>query len=270
MTSPSRIAGWAASGVAEVGSTARTSGPSGPSAARHSRAGAFNRQPPPHESSSTAPASASAATCQAPSGIEDVTAASPVVPSSVSVRARPSRTTGNLTSWRRNARFVTRPRTSVSSRASARRTSASSRFEPWATILARRGSKAPPTTSPAAIPASTRIPPWPAGPKAPAASGQRAATTGPADGRNPATGSSALSRTSMAWPPVSRAASTSAWSSPSSTNVAPSTIRSWSATRSRPRMSSVTGCSTWSRAFISRKTQLPSSATRNSQVPAPS
>ena len=33
----------------------------------------------------------------------------------------------------------------------------------------------------------------------------------------------------------------------------PAAIRSWSATRSRPVTSSVTGCSTWSRVFISRK-----------------
>src|SRR5450756_1944642 len=280
-TSPALIAGGAGAGslvagasgaaagtAADASSTERSSGPSGPSAARRSLAGAFNRQPPHHRSPSAAPASASAATCQAPSGIEVVATASPASPSSVSVRARPSRTTASRTSRRRNARFVTRPRTSVSSRAPARRRSASARSEPWAMILARSGSKAPPTRSPAAIPASTRIPPWPAGPKAPTPSGHRTATTGPAEGRKPAEGSSAFSRTSTACPPVSRAASTSPWSSPSSASPAPSAIRSWSATRSRPRTSSVTGCSTWSRAFISRKTQLPSSATRNSQVPA--
>ena len=49
----------------------------------------------------------------------------------------------------------------------------------------------------------------------------------------------------------------------------PAAIRSWSSTRSRPVTSSVTGCSTWSRVFISRKTGSPRSSTRNSHVPAP-
>ncbi len=48
----------------------------------------------------------------------------------------------------------------------------------------------------------------------------------------------------------------------------PAAIRIWSATRSRPVTSSVTGCSTWSRVFISRKKTSPRSSRRNSQVPA--
>ena len=50
--------------------------------------------------------------------------------------------------------------------------------------------------------------------------------------------------------------------------VSPAAMRSWSATRSRPVVSSVTGCSTWSLVFISRNVNVPRSSSRNSQVPA--
>ncbi len=49
----------------------------------------------------------------------------------------------------------------------------------------------------------------------------------------------------------------------------PSATCSCRATRSRPVVHSVTGCSTCSRVFISRKKKLPSSSARNSTVPAP-
>ena len=49
---------------------------------------------------------------------------------------------------------------------------------------------------------------------------------------------------------VARRAGRRAGSNPSGS---PAAIRIWSATRSRPVTSSVTGCSTWSRVFISRK-----------------
>ena len=88
--------------------------------------------------------------------------------------------------------------------------------------------------------------------------GHASATIRPADGRNPFAGSSALSRASIAWPPVASAASIAACSRPSCASVAPLAIPSWSATRSRRRTSSVTGCSTWSRALSSRKTHCPS------------
>ena len=84
----------------------------------------------------------------------------------------------------------------------------------------------------------------------------------PAAGRNPARGSSAHSRASMACPPI-RAPVTSGGSG------APSAISSWSRTRSRPVISSVTGCSTWSRVFTSRNQNAPSGAMTNSTVPAP-
>ena len=49
----------------------------------------------------------------------------------------------------------------------------------------------------------------------------------------------------------------------------PSAMRNISRTRSMPLTSSETGCSTWSLVFTSRKLIVPSVATRNSQVPAP-
>ena len=55
------------------------------------------------------------------------------------------------------------------------------------------------------------------------------------------------------------------WTIPSGS---PAAMRSWSATRSRPVTISVTGCSTWSRVFISRKNGSPRSSSRNSHVPA--
>ena len=72
--------------------------------------------------------------------------------------------------------------------------------------------------------------------------------------------SSALIRNSMEWPV------TFGSSYPSSS---PAAIRNISRTRSMPVTSSETQCSTWRRVFTSRKEMVPSWATRNSQVPAP-
>jgi hypothetical protein len=75
-------------------------------------------------------------------------------------------------------------------------------------------------------------------------------------------GSSALMRSSSAQP----RGATSSWRGRS---PSPAAIRSCSATRSTPVTSSVTGCSTWMRVFISMKKNSPLSAsTRNSTVPA--
>ena len=83
----------------------------------------------------------------------------------------------------------------------------------------------------------------------------------PGDGRNlPPAGFSALTRTSMAWP----RSSMSAWLKLS---FSPDATRICSRTRSMPDTISVTGCSTWSRVFISRKKNSPS-WNRNSTVPA--
>ena len=48
----------------------------------------------------------------------------------------------------------------------------------------------------------------------------------------------------------------------------PAAIRSCSLTMSTPVTISVTGCSTWTRVFISMNEKLPSWANRNSTVPA--
>ena len=51
-------------------------------------------------------------------------------------------------------------------------------------------------------------------------------------------------------------------------SVRPAAMRICALTRSMPVMSSVTGCSTWMRAFTSMKYSLPFSSIRNSTVPA--
>ena len=94
----------------------------------------------------------------------------PVAPSRRAARSDPAcrcalavaRPTGSRTSQRRNRRFVVSPRTTVASSASVSRSSASSRSRPWAMILASIGSNRPPTSSPSATPASTRMPRPPA------------------------------------------------------------------------------------------------------------
>ena len=50
----------------------------------------------------------------------------------------------------------------------------------------------------------------------------------------------------------------------------PAATRSCHSTRSVPVTSSVTGCSTWSRVFISMNQNSPPGSRRNSTVPAPS
>ena len=50
---------------------------------------------------------------------------------------------------------------------------------------------------------------------------------------------------------------------------APPAISIWARTRSTPVTSSVTGCSTWMRVFISRKKNSPCRSSRHSTVPAP-
>ena len=103
--------------------------------------------------------------------------------------------TGSRTSQRRNRRFVVSPRTT---RLVEGRRQAIQRLvavAPWAMTLASIGSNRPPTSSPSSTPASTRMP----GPD-----GQRSRSMRPVAGRNPASASSAYSRTSIAWPPQPR------------------------------------------------------------------
>ena len=82
----------------------------------------------------------------------------------------------------------------------------------------------------------------------------------PGDGRK-VVAFSALMRHSTACPRMRMSSCANGSSSPAA-------IRSWAFTMSMPVTSSVTGCSTWIRVFISMKWNLPSSY-RNSKVPAP-
>ena len=87
-----------------------------------------------------------------------------------------------------------------------------------------------------------------------------------APARSRCAGSSAQSRTSMAWRAGSAAASAAA-STPARA-ARPAASRTARATRSRPVTSSVTPCSTWSRALTSRNQNSPSASSRNSAVAA--
>ena len=84
----------------------------------------------------------------------------------------------------------------------------------------------------------------------------------PGVGWKPRAGSSALMR-------HSRLAPSNLTSDCSSASVSLAAIRSCSRTRSRPVRISVTGCSTWRRAFISMNHSRPSRSRRSSTVPAP-
>ncbi len=124
--------------------------------------------------------------------------------------------------------------TVVSAIARRSRPSASSRFFPYAMTLAIIESKSPGMLSPSLTPVSTRMP----GP-----AGNSSRTILPGEGAKSRSGSSALSRASMACPrstgrsPVSRL--------PEATWI-------WSLTRSVPVTYSVIGCSTCRRVFTSR------------------
>ena len=174
--------------------------------------------------------------------------------SSVSIRASPSRTTGWRTSQRRNRRFVTRPRTTVSSSARVSRSRAVGAVGPPGDDL---GEHRVEPAADLACPARSRHRPG---------CPRRPASAAPRSGRSPA-GSPPRRPRRTAGPrrhgrarPVRRPVRLAAARRPRSA--------SWSATRSRPVTSSVTGCSTWSRVFISRNVKAPRSSTRNSQVPA--
>ena len=102
-------------------------------------------------------------------------------------------------------------------------------------ILAIIESKSAGMVSPSLTPVSTRMP-------GPAGSSSRSMR--PGEGAKSRSGSSALSRASMACPD-------SAGGGPSS--LPPAATCSCSRTRSVPVVISVIGCSTWSRVFTSRK-----------------
>ncbi len=117
------------------------------------------------------------------------------------------------------------------------------------------GSKLLPTIVPTRNPESTRTP---------APVGSDSEMTSPPVGRKPRAGSSAYTRASMAWP----VSVTSSCVNPSGS---PAATRTCHSTRSRPVTSSVTGCSTCRRVFISMKKNSSgaSALTMNSTVPAP-
>ena len=96
--------------------------------------------------------------------------------------------------------------------------------------------------------------------RTPGPSGGRKRVIVPGAGAKSRAGSSALSLISSACPrrgarPVSESGS-------------PAATRSCSRTMSMPVTSSLTGCSTWRRAFSSMKWKVPSAPSRNSNVPA--
>ena len=123
--------------------------------------------------------------------------------------------------------------TIVSATARRSRPIAWSRVSPWAMILAIIESNSGGIVSPSATPLSTRTP----GPP-----GSLSRLMRPGDGEKPRPGSSALRRTSMAWP-------RDGGGSPSSRP--PAATWSCSRTRSVPVTSSVTGCSTCRRVLTS-------------------
>ena len=139
------------------------------------------------------------------------------------------------------------------SSASARRARCrhSSRVVACTMSLASMESKWSETIEPVCTPVSKRMP----GPL-----GALSAVIRPGNGANPSDGSSALRRNSIACPSCAGL---------SAAIDAPAAIRSCQATRSMPLVISVTGCSTWIRVLTSMNESVPSGATRNSTVPAP-
>jgi hypothetical protein len=84
----------------------------------------------------------------------------------------------------------------------------------------------------------------------------------PVEGAKFASGSSAFTRHSMAWPVTQICSSLNDSGSPAASAIC-------SFTRSTPVTASVTVCSTWIRAFTSMKYSRSSLSTRNSKVPTP-
>ena len=141
------------------------------------------------------------------------------------------------------------------------------RSAPAGDHLRQQGVEPPAHLVAPATPASTRRPPRRRS-ESGAPAGQRTATTRPADGRNSRGRVLRVEADLDRMPARPPAAPRSRAAPAQDPRAVPRRQCSWTATRSRPSTSSVTGCSTWSRAFISRNTNDPSSPTRNSQVPA--
>lgn len=189
------------------------------------------------------------------------------------VSRRPAATSGWASSRRRKPVLVVTPRMSVSARAARSRRSAVGRSGPYAMTFASMGSYRLPISVPAATPLSTRMPSPP---------GSDRCRIRPPVGRKSRSGSSAQIRASMAWPTKEMSDCSYGRGSPAATRTCHSTrsSRSGCAVSAPTAMaSSVTGCSTWSRVFISmkKKSRTPSGTgwsgsrpgTMNSTVPAP-
>ena len=132
---------------------------------------------------------------------------------------------------------VRRPSISYSCKARSMRRVAASRSTSQTISLATSGSYMGLTSEPSRTPESIRTP----GP-----AGSRYPVIRPGAGAKFLEASSALIRHSIAWPDRR----TSSWPSDSGS---PAAMRSCSRTMSSPVTSSLTGCSTWSRAFSSMK-----------------
>src|SRR2546422_2173476 len=227
--------------------THQRSASSRPARAHGPSAGVTARRSFPDRSARTA---ASAAEAVAPSVRSGVFVGShrPTNP----VSYRPATKSGWNSAARWKGSDVGMPATLISSNARRIRPIASSRSRPYAITFASRESYSLGTVIPEKSAESTRIP----GP-----AGSRTSATRPLAGMNPASGSSAVMRHSMAAPLLE------IWSCVNGSG-SPAAIRSCSATRSRPVTISVTGCSTCRRVFTSRKLNRPFISTRNSTVPA--
>ena len=104
--------------------------------------------------------------------------------------------------------------------------------------------------------------------RTPAPPAERYAVMVPVSGRKPFAGSSVVIRHCSAAPLIL----ITSCDRPRSARLSPEAMRIWACTRSTSVISSVTGCSTWIRGFISMKTcrpaRCPSVSTKNSTVPA--
>ncbi len=159
-----------------------------------------------------------------------------------------------------SARFVGTPSIAVSrSAASARRRAPSNPERSCTTTFASSESKRGLIRCPVAAAVSTRTP---------APVGRSSRVTVPGCGTTVPSGRrvSALIRIWIAHP---AGAGTWSWVRPSAAGSAPAATSSWARTRSMPRISSVTVCSTCRRGLTSRKKNVPSAATRNSTVARP-
>ncbi len=203
-----------------------------------------SRQPLGTENGSNQAPSAS------PAGRTRTNAAAPYTSTGTSASTRPSAsrstspvsnspatTAGWASKRRRNPALVGTPRVTVSASAPRSLRSAVARSGPYAMTFDSIGSYRLPTSVPSLSPESVRTP---------SPDGSCRARTVPPDGRNPREGSSAQTRASTACP-VRRTSSCAKGSG------SPDATRSCHSTRSRPVISSVTGCSTWRRVFISMK-----------------